>query len=106
MFAYSVGIAKVEDFKAWEEYAKRSRILTRKRGGKIIVRRGRQIAVEGCPLDGKIGVVRWPSFEDAVTHYRSPEHAAVKACREGAGTLQRYIVEVDERLDSEAEMES
>ncbi len=101
MIAYSIGIAKVAKPESWNEYAKRSRTLTAERGGKIIMRRGRQVAVEGTPLDGKIGIVEWPSFEEAIAHYESQEYLAVKKYREGAGTLQRYIVEVDERLDAE-----
>ena len=106
MIAYSIAIAKVTEPKAWGEYAKRSRELTNERGGRIVIRRGRQVAVEGAALDGKVGIVEWPSFEAAVAHYQSPEYLAVRTYREGAGTLQRYIVEVDEGLDTEADARS
>ncbi len=106
MIAYSVSIAKVTEPKGWDEYAKRSRTLTSERGGRIVIRRGRQIAVEGAPLDGKVGIVEWPSYEDAVAHYQSSEYLAVRKYREDAGTLQRYIVEVDERLDTEVDAEN
>ena len=106
MIAYSVSIAKVTEPNGWDEYAKRSRTLTSERGGRIVIRRGRQVAVEGAPLDGKVGIVEWPSYEDAVAHYQSPEYLAVRKYREDAGTLQRYIVEVDERLDTEVGAEN
>ncbi len=106
MIAYSIAIAKVTEPERWNEYAKRSRQLTNERGGRIVIRRGRQVAVEGEPLDGKVGIVAWPSFEEAVAHYQSPEYLAVRSYREGAGTLQRYIVEVDERLDTEVDAKS
>ena len=105
MIAYSIGIAKVAIPKRWDEYAKRSRRLTAERGGKIVIRRGRQVAVEGTPLEGKVGIVEWPSFEEATAHYESQEYRAVRKYREGAGTLQRYIIEVDERLDVEVDDE-
>ncbi len=101
MIAYSIAIATITEPKAWDEYAKRSRDLTKESGGRIVIRRGRQVAVEGDALDGKVGVVEWPSFEKAVAHYDSSEYLAVRSCREGAGTVHRFIVEVDDRLDSE-----
>jgi len=106
MIAYSVSIAKVTEPIAWDEYATRSRALTSERGGRIVIRRGRQVAVEGIPLDGKVGIVEWPSYELALAHYQSQEYSAVRKYRDGAGTLQRYIVELDERLDMEVDGDS
>lgn len=89
---YVIARANVTNPTAWAEYAAKASEAIKKYGGSPIVRGGKVEAIEGQGLARNI-VVEFASFEAARTYAHSPEYAAAKKLREGAGTLDLIIVE-------------
>ena len=89
---YVIGRANVTNPIAWGEYAAKAGEAMKKYGGNPIVRGGKMETVEGQGVPRNI-VIEFASFEAAQTYARSPEYAAAKKLRQGAGTLDLVIVE-------------
>ena len=89
---YVIGRANVTNGTAWAEYAAKAGEAMKKYGGNPIVRGGRMETLEGTGVPRNI-VIEFASFEAARTYANSPEYAAAKKLRQGAGTLDLVIVE-------------
>jgi uncharacterized protein (DUF1330 family) len=84
--AYIVARIQVTDWDRYGEYVKHTPRVIAQFGGRFIVRGGEMAVLEG-PDDGLRNVIiEFPSLDQAKAFYASPEYAAVKALREGAGT--------------------
>jgi len=79
--------------KAYEEYKKRTPAALQKYGGKFLARGGRAQAVEGENPAGRVVLIEFPSFEQAMKCYNSPEYQEAKGFRAGAAEAQIVIVE-------------
>ena len=77
----------------YQEYAKLSPGIIAKYGGRYLARAGRTTTLEGPPAKSRVVVVEFPSFDRAQAFYSSPEYAAARKLREGAGTAQFVVVE-------------
>jgi uncharacterized protein (DUF1330 family) len=89
---YVIGRANVTNPTAWAEYAAKAGEAMKKYGGNPIVRGGKMETVEGQGVPRNI-VIEFASFEAAQTYARSPEYAAARKLRQGAGSLDLVIVE-------------
>ena len=89
---YVIGRATVTDTTAWGQYAAKASEAMKKYGGNPIVRGGKVETVEGHGVARNV-VIEFPSFEAARTYAHSPEYAAAKKLREGAGTIDLVVVE-------------
>jgi uncharacterized protein (DUF1330 family) len=89
---YVIAHATVTNPPAWAEYAAKASEAIKKYGGNPIVRGGRMETVEGHGVARNV-VIEFASFEAARTYAHSPEYAAARKLRRGAGTIDLVIVE-------------
>ena len=61
-------------------------------GARFLVRGGRCEIMEGKVRSRSV-VIEFPSFEAALTCYRSPEYQAAKALRQGKGEIDLLVIE-------------
>lgn len=89
---YVIAHATVTDPEKWGRYVAKSKIALDKFGGVPIVRGGRCEIMEGNGVARNV-VLEFPSYEAALGYAKSPEYAAAKAERQGAGTIDIVVVE-------------
>jgi uncharacterized protein (DUF1330 family) len=89
---YVIGRATVTNPEVWAQYAAKAGEAMKKYGGNPIVRGGKHEIVEGEGVARNV-VIEFASFEAARAYAHSPEYAAAKKLRQGAGTLDFVIVE-------------
>lgn len=89
---YVIARATVTDPAKWAEYVAKSKIAIDKFEGKPVVRGGKCEVIEGHGLARNV-VLEFPSYEAALSYAKSPEYAAAKALRQGAGSIDIVVVE-------------
>ncbi|MCB1520827.1 MAG: DUF1330 domain-containing protein [Hyphomicrobiaceae bacterium] len=89
---YVIAHATVTDPQKWGEYVAKSKIALDKFGGTPIVRGGQCEVVEGNGTQRNV-VIEFASYADALAYAKSPEYAAAKAMRQGAGSIDITVVE-------------
>lgn len=89
---YVIAHATVTNPEKWAEYVAKSKIALDKFEGKPIVRGGKSQIMEGNGTLRNV-VLEFPSYEHALSYATSPEYAAAKALRQGAGSIDITIVE-------------
>ncbi len=89
---YVIAHATVTDLVKWGEYVAKSKIALDKYEGRPIVRGGKCEIMEGRGTERNV-VLEFPSYEAALGYARSPEYAAAKALRQGAGSIDITVVE-------------
>ena len=92
MAAYWLARVNVSDSEAYAEYAKRATPAIEGHGGKFLARGGRSTNLEGDDYARNV-VVEFPTYDQAVACYNSPEYQEAKACQEGAAVRNLWIVE-------------
>ena len=86
---------EIRDQEKLKTYAKLAPGAMLPRGGQILVRDGRVVAFEGGLAERTV-LVEFPSFEEAVDAYNSPEYqSAVAALGDGAVRDFRIVEGVD-----------
>lgn len=90
--AYWIAQVVVSNPEQYKLYAESAPVAFKKYGASILARGGRfgQMEGEGRPRNV---VIEFPSYEDAVACYNSPEYQSAKAKRQGAGSANIVIVE-------------
>ena len=89
---YVIAHAVVTDAEKWGQYVAKSKIAIDKFEGKPIVRGGKCETIEGNGVARNV-VLEFRSYEHAIGYAKSPEYAAAKALRQGAGTIDIVVVE-------------
>jgi uncharacterized protein (DUF1330 family) len=89
---YVIAHATVTNPEKWAEYVAKSKIALDKYEGKPIARGGRSEIMEGDGTARNV-IIEFPSYEHARGYATSPEYAAAKILRQGAGTMNMTIVE-------------
>ncbi len=89
---YVIGRAVVTNPSAWAEYAAKAGEAMKIYGGTPIVRGGKIEVAEGEGRARNV-VVEFPDFESARRYTTSPEYAAARKLREGAGIIDIVVVE-------------
>ena len=84
--AYIVARIQVSDWRRYGEYVKHTPRVIAQFGGRFIVRGGAATVLEGADDGLRTVIIEFPSLDQAKAFYASPEYAAVKALRQGAGT--------------------
>ena len=90
--AYVIARANVTNAGAWAEYAAKATEAIKKYGGTPLVRGGRAEVAEGEGRARNV-VIEFPSFDAARAYAHSPEYAAARQLRAGAGAIDIVIVE-------------
>lgn len=93
MAAYVIAEIDVSDPAAYEDYRKQVPRVVEKYKGKFIVRGGRVESMEGGWTPERIVVLEFPSMDQALKFYRSPDYAPLIKLRQKASRGKLIIVE-------------
>lgn len=94
MPAYWVARARIEDPVAYKRYTDLVPGIIEKFGGKVLARGGRFEILEGPDVFHRFVVIEFPTFEQGVACFRSPEYDAAAAHRRaGAGRVETIMVD-------------
>jgi uncharacterized protein (DUF1330 family) len=94
MPAYWVARAKINDLVEYKEYTDRVPAIIAKYGGKVLARGGRFQIMEGPDRFHRFVVIEFPTFEQGVACFTSPEYDQAAAFRRrGAGEVETIMVE-------------
>lgn len=98
MPAYWVARSRIEDPVEYKKYTDEVPAIIAKYGGKVLARGGKYEIMEGPEHFHRFVVIEFPSFEDGVKCFRSPEYEAAATFRraDGVGEVQTVIVEAGE----------
>jgi len=88
---------EVNDAEAFKAYVLAAADVFKKYGAYFLARAGQFEVVEGIARSRNT-ILEFPSYQDAVDCWHSPEYQAVKALRENAGRVDITIVEGYEGL--------
>ena len=89
---YVIGRAVVTNATQWAVYAAAASEAIKKYGGTPLTRGGRMEVTEGEGRSRNV-VIEFASFDAARAYAHSPEYAAARKLREGAGHIDLVVVE-------------
>ena len=94
MSAYWVARAKITDPVAYKKYTDQVPDILKRYGGNVLARGGRYRIMEGSEDFRRFVVIEFPTMEQAVACFESPEYQDAAAFRRnGGGTVENVIVE-------------
>jgi uncharacterized protein (DUF1330 family) len=93
MAAYIIVRMHVTDMEQYKEYAKAAPGVVAQYGGRVIVRGGETVTLEGPEEKDRIVVLEFPSLDRARAFYGSEEYTAAVKLRAGAASAQFVAVE-------------
>ena len=93
MAAYVVGEIEVTDPKAYEEYRRQVDAVIAKYGGRFLARGGKLEILEGGGEAKRMVVLEFPSMEQLLKWYRSPEYAPLIKLRQKASRGKLIAIE-------------
>jgi len=94
MPAYLVARSKINDPVEYKKYTDPLPAIFAKHGGKVLARGGRFQIMEGPDKFHRFVVIEFPTFEQGVACFTSPEYDRAAAFRrKGAGEVETVIVE-------------
>ena len=89
---YWVAFVDVTDPEGYKAYVAENANAFRKYGARFLTRGGEAEAPEGKPRS-RVVVIEFPSYEDALACYRSPEYAKAMALRQGKSVMDLAITQ-------------
>jgi uncharacterized protein (DUF1330 family) len=93
MAAYVIAEIDITDPQAYEEYRRQVPGVIAQYGGKYLARGGKTEALEGGWSPKRIALLEFPSLEQALKWYRSPEYAPLIKLRQRASKGRLLVVE-------------
>jgi uncharacterized protein (DUF1330 family) len=94
MPAYWVARSKINDPVEYKKYADQVPGILAKFGGKVLARGGRYEIMEGPDKFHRFIVIEFPTLEQGVACFKSPEYVAAATFRRGgAGEVETVMVE-------------
>src|SRR2546426_4469956 len=93
MPAYWVARAKIVDPTMYKKYTDRVPEIVSRYGGKILARGGRYRIMEGPESFQRFVVIEFPTFEEAVACFESPEDQGASAFRRPGGRVENGILD-------------
>jgi uncharacterized protein (DUF1330 family) len=93
MPAYVIGEIEVTDPATYDAYRKQVLATIEKHGGRFAARGGKAEGLEGGWTPKRIVIVEFPSYEQALKWYRSPEYAPLITLRQKASRGRLILVE-------------
>ena len=94
MPAYWLARATITDPVAYKKYTDRVPAILEQYGGKVLARGGRYRIMEGPETFHRFIAIEFPTLEQAVACFESPEYQAAAAFRRaGGGVVENVIVE-------------
>jgi uncharacterized protein (DUF1330 family) len=94
MPAYWVARSRIDDPVEYKKYTDRIPGIISQHGGKVLARGGRYKIMEGPEIFHRFVVIEFPTMEQAVACFESPEYQeAAQFRRDGGGVVENVIVE-------------
>lgn len=94
MASYWVARAKVIDPVKYKKYANLAPAAIASHGGKVLARAGKFQILEGSDAFDRFVVTEFPTFDQAVACFNSPEYQeAASFRRSGGGVVELFLVE-------------
>src|SRR5436309_11762335 len=94
MAAYWIARARITDPAEYKKYTDRVPEIIGRHGGKILARAGRYRIMEGPENFQRHVVIEFPTLEQAVACFESPEYQGASVFRRaGGGIVENVIVE-------------
>jgi uncharacterized protein (DUF1330 family) len=94
MAAYWIARSRINDPVEYKKYTDLVPGILKQYGGKVLARGGRYQVMEGPEDFHRFIVIEFPSLEQGVKCFESPEYVAAAAFRrDGAGFVENVIVE-------------
>jgi len=92
--AYWVARSKITDPVAYKKYTDRIPGILQQYGGKVLARGGRYQIMEGPETFHRFVVIEFPTLEQGVKCFQSPEYQeAAQFRRKGGGIVENVIVD-------------
>jgi len=89
---YWIARVDVHSEEGYKPYAVNNAGIFKKFGGRFVIRAGKQEAVEGKARSRNV-VIEFPSYEQALACYNSPEYQANKKIRLPHGEAEIIVIE-------------
>ena len=94
MPAYWVARSRITDPVEYKKYTDRIPAIISQHGGKVLARGGRYRIMEGPENFHRFVVIEFPTMEQAIACFESPEYQEAAAFRrDGGGVVENVIVE-------------
>jgi uncharacterized protein (DUF1330 family) len=94
MSAYWVARARITDPVQYKKYTDGVPAIIARHGGKVLARGGRFEILEGPDKFHRFVVIEFPTFEQGVACFKSPEYQTIAAFRRnGGGEVETIMVE-------------
>lgn len=93
MPAYWVARARITNPTTYKKYTDRVPEIMSRYGGKILARGGRYRMMEGPENFQRFVVIEFPTFEQGVACFESPEYQEASVFRRAGGVVETVVVE-------------
>jgi uncharacterized protein (DUF1330 family) len=93
MPAYWVARARITDPATYKKYTDRVPEIMSRFGGKILARGGRYQMMEGPENFQRFVVIEFPTFEQGVACFESPQYQEASVFRRAGGVVETVVVE-------------
>lgn len=93
MPAYWLARAKINDPVTYKKYTDRVPDIMKRYGGKILARGGRHKILEGPQKFERFVVIEFPTLEQGVACFESPEYQEASVLRRAGGEVELVMVE-------------
>ena len=93
MPAYMVARVWVKDEPAYQDYRQMVAPIVEKYGGRFMARGGRSQWLEGAGDLGRIILLEFPTYEQALAWYRSEDYAPAMQLRQASSDGELFVVE-------------
>ncbi len=93
MPAYWIARAKITDPATYKKYTDRVPEILRRYGGKVLARGGRYQTMAGPDHFQRYVVIEFPTFDQAVACFESPEYQEASVFRKAGGEVETAIVD-------------
>ena len=93
MPAYWLARARITDPATYKKYTDQVPAIVERHGGRILARGGRYRIMEGPETFQRHVVIEFPTLEQAVACFESPEYQAASVFRRAGGVVENVIVE-------------
>ena len=93
MPAYWVARATIHDPATYKKYTDRVPEIVGRHGGKILARGGRYRIMAGPEKFQRHVVIEFPTFEQAISCFESPEYQDASVFRRAGGDVETFIVD-------------
>jgi uncharacterized protein (DUF1330 family) len=93
MAVYIIASIDITDPEQYQQYAQQAGATVARYGGRYLARGSQITSLEGDWRPGRIALVEFPTEEQALTWYNSPEYSAIRGIRQRASHSRLILVQ-------------